>query len=63
MYLCYRDLILNLKEEVKPKIVEVISLLPSNLTGEDVTDFCALAQYYDSKTPSSFKDVKKKILT
>ncbi|XKL63696.1 hypothetical protein PGB90_006060 [Kerria lacca] len=50
-----RDLILNLKDETKSKIVEMISLLPSNLTVEDVTDFCALAQYYDSKTPSSFK--------
>lgn len=49
---------MNLKDEEKPKIVEVISLLPSNLTAEDVTDFCALAQYYDSKTPASFKDVR-----
>lgn len=50
-------MILNMKDESKQKIVEVISLLPSNLTVEDVTDFCALAQYYDSKTPSSFKRV------
>lgn len=55
--ICSRDLILNLKDETKTKIVEVISLLPCNLTAEDVTDFCALAQYYDSKTPSSFKQV------
>ena len=52
-----RDLILNLDKENKTKIVEVLSLLPCNLTAEDVTDFCALAQYYDSKTPSSFKQV------
>ncbi|KAK7591044.1 hypothetical protein V9T40_002657 [Parthenolecanium corni] len=57
-----RDLILNLKDEEKSKIVEVISLLPSNLTGEDVTDFCALAQYYDSKSPSSFKDELRSII-
>lgn len=57
-----RELILNLNKEDKTKIVEVISLLPCNLTAEDVTDFCALAQYYDSKTPSSFKQDLEHIL-
>ncbi|KAI5751251.1 hypothetical protein M8J77_005750 [Diaphorina citri] len=50
-----RDQILALKDEPKEKIIEALSLLPCGLERDDVSDFCSLAQYYDYKTPRSFK--------
>jgi len=39
--------------------VETISALPSSLDADDIEDFCGLAQYYASKTPQSFRRVRK----
>lgn len=44
-----------MKEEEKESIINAIIAMPCALEAEDVTDFCALAQYYAMKTPSSFK--------
>lgn len=53
----FREQILNMPNEDKKKVIEVLSCLPCGLETEDVPDFCSLAQYYSNKTPSSFRDV------
>lgn len=37
--------------------VEMLASFPSGLEAEDIEDFCALAQYYGSRTPQSFRRV------
>lgn len=44
-----------MKDEEKDRVVESLSVLPCALEADDVADFCSLAQYYEMKTPSSFK--------
>jgi hypothetical protein len=34
-----------------------ISTFPSAIAADDVEDFCALAQYYSTRTPQSFRRV------
>uniref|UniRef100_A0A0K8TQN7 TBC1 domain family member 23 n=1 Tax=Tabanus bromius TaxID=304241 RepID=A0A0K8TQN7_TABBR len=50
-----RDQILAMKNDSKENIVKFLSNMPCALETDDVVDFCALAQYYASRTPSSFK--------
>lgn len=50
-----RDQILAMKSEPKDTIIKFLSNMPCALEPDDVVDFCALAQYYSMKTPSSFK--------
>uniref|UniRef100_A0A8D9F8L9 TBC1 domain family member 23 n=1 Tax=Cacopsylla melanoneura TaxID=428564 RepID=A0A8D9F8L9_9HEMI len=57
-----RDQIFALKDEPKDKVIEALSLLPCGLERDDVSDFCSLAQYYDYKTPRSFKTELKSCL-
>lgn len=40
----------------------MLASFPSGLEAEDIEDFCALAQYYASKTPQSFRRVKIAIM-
>nr|CAD7446294.1 unnamed protein product [Timema bartmani] len=51
-----REQILSMKNDSKQTIVDTLSAMPCALEADDVTDFCSLAQYYDLKTPSSFKE-------
>jgi len=37
--------------------LEFLSKAPSNLTTDDLEDFCALAHHYASNTPQSFRKV------
>ncbi|XP_055837605.1 TBC1 domain family member 23 [Episyrphus balteatus] len=50
-----RDQILGMKNSSKEEILKFLSNMPCALETDDVVDFCSLAQYYGSKTPSSFK--------
>nr|CAD7403796.1 unnamed protein product [Timema poppensis] len=51
-----REQILSMKNDSKQTLVDTLSAMPCALEADDVTDFCSLAQYYDLKTPSSFKE-------
>jgi hypothetical protein len=37
--------------------LEFLSKAPSNLTTDDLEDFCSLAHHYASNTPQSFRKV------
>ncbi|CRL00393.1 CLUMA_CG013661, isoform A [Clunio marinus] len=50
-----RDEIISMRREEKTSIVEFLSNMPCELEADDVIDFCSLAQYYSTRTPSSFK--------
>ncbi|XP_055382729.1 TBC1 domain family member 23 isoform X2 [Condylostylus longicornis] len=50
-----RDQILALKDRSKEEIIKFLTNMPYAIETDDVVDFCSLAQYYASKTPSSFK--------
>jgi hypothetical protein len=50
-----RDEIIAMRKEDKAAIVKFLSNMPCELEADDVIDFCSLAQYYSSRTPSSFK--------
>nr|CAD7259186.1 unnamed protein product [Timema shepardi] len=52
-----REQILSMKNDSKQTLVDTLSAMPCALEADDVTDFCSLAQYYDLKTPSSFKEM------
>ena len=38
---------------------ETISSIPLQLEEDDIDDFCSLAQYYSTRTPQSFRKVRK----
>ena len=38
-------------------LVAILSVLPQQLTVEDISDFVSLAQYYAARTPQSFRKV------
>jgi|SRR6218665_1087803 len=40
-------------------LTEKLSSFPSALEANDIEDFCSLAQYYASKTPQSFRQVRQ----
>lgn len=50
-----RDEIIAMRKEDKTTIIKFLSNSPCELETDDVIDFCSLAQYYSSRTPSSFK--------
>ena len=50
-----RDEIIAMKDESKDVLLSFLTTMPNELEAEDVSDFCSLAQYYSTKTPSSFK--------
>ncbi|XP_061188960.1 TBC1 domain family member 23-like [Saccostrea echinata] len=50
-----RDQILAGEVDSKQQITEMLTSFPSGLEAEDIEDFCALAQYYATKTPQSFR--------
>lgn len=50
-----RDEIIGMRKEDKANIIKFLSNMPCELETDDVVDFCSLAQYYSSRTPSSFK--------
>lgn len=52
-----RDHVFSLKHQPKTQLVELLGNLPSQLSIDDINDFWSLAEYYDKKTPSSFKRV------
>lgn len=51
-----KESIVAIKDEDRSKIVEMLAQMPAILMPDDVSDFCSLAQYYCSKTPSSFRN-------
>ncbi len=53
----FRDQIMTMANEGKHEIVDKMATFPSALEADDIKDFCALAQYYASKTPQSFRRV------
>lgn len=50
-----REQIISLKNESRDAVIHTLSVMPSALEAEDVSDFCSLAQYYSLKTPVSFR--------
>ena len=42
-------------------LVAILSVLPQQLTVEDISDFVSLAQYYAARTPQSFRKVCNRI--
>ncbi|XP_050538055.1 TBC1 domain family member 23 isoform X4 [Daktulosphaira vitifoliae] len=50
-----RDYVFSLKHQPKLELIQLLKNLPSQLSIEDIHDFWTLAEYYDNKTPSSFK--------
>lgn len=50
-----RDEIIAMRKEDKSTIIKFLCNMPCELEADDVIDFCSLAQYYSSRTPSSFK--------
>uniref|UniRef100_A0A1E1WI32 TBC1 domain family member 23 n=1 Tax=Pectinophora gossypiella TaxID=13191 RepID=A0A1E1WI32_PECGO len=51
-----REQLLQMKNEDKSTIIEVLSNMPADLEANDVSDFCSLAHYYSLKTPVSFRE-------
>ncbi|XP_065342943.1 TBC1 domain family member 23 isoform X2 [Cloeon dipterum] len=50
-----REQILSMKDDTKAIVVDALSMMPCDIVAEDTSDFCTLAQYYATKTPSSFR--------
>lgn len=50
-----RDEIIAMRKDDKESIIKFLSNMPCELEADDVVDFCSLAQFYSSRTPSSFK--------
>lgn len=50
-----REEIISMRRDDKTSIVKFLSNMPCELESDDVIDFCSLAQYYSTRTPSSFK--------
>lgn len=50
-----RDEIIGMRKDDKSSIIKFLSNMPCELEADDVVDFCSLAQFYSSRTPSSFK--------
>jgi hypothetical protein len=49
--------VFSLKHQPKIQLIEILGNLPAQLAIDDINDFWSLAEYYDKKTPSSFKKV------
>ncbi|XP_070505538.1 TBC1 domain family member 23 [Chironomus tepperi] len=50
-----RDEIIGMRKDDKSSLIKFLSNMPCELEADDVVDFCSLAQFYSSRTPSSFK--------
>lgn len=50
-----REQIISMQSESRENITRTLSNMPSALEADDVGDFCSLAQYYEIKTPVSFR--------
>ncbi|XP_019642829.1 PREDICTED: TBC1 domain family member 23-like isoform X7 [Branchiostoma belcheri] len=50
-----KEQILPMENEDKQVIVDTLKVFPAQLEAEDIEDFCALALYYSSRTPQSFR--------
>ncbi len=50
-----RDSIIEMRNQDKEAITKFLANMPCELEADDVNDFCALAQYYSARTPTSFK--------
>lgn len=50
-----REQIISMKGESRDVIIASLANMPCALEADDVSDFCALAQYYALKTPMSFR--------
>jgi len=46
-----------MKDDAKATVMDALSMMPCDIAADDTSDFCTLAQYYASKTPSSFRAV------
>lgn len=51
-----REQLLQMKNEDRSEIIEILSAMPSFLEANDVSDFCSLAHYYSLKTPQSIRE-------
>ncbi|XP_066281595.1 TBC1 domain family member 23-like [Branchiostoma lanceolatum] len=50
-----KEQILPMENEDKQVIIDTLKVFPAQLEAEDIEDFCALALYYSSRTPQSFR--------
>lgn len=58
-----RDQVLSMTDVAeKESVIQTLAMMPCALEQDDVADFCSLAQYYNTKTPTSFKTDLLKIL-
>lgn len=59
-----RDQVLSMQtgDDSRDKVVATLASMPSALEVDDVSDFVSLANYYNNKTPTSFKTDLLKIL-
>ncbi len=44
-------------ESGREEIIKTIASIPSQLSANDIEDFCQLATYYSRRTPQSFRRV------
>lgn len=51
-----REQLLQMKNDDKTAIIQILTNMPADLEANDVSDFCSLAHYYSLKTPQSFRD-------
>ncbi|CAF1159072.1 unnamed protein product [Adineta steineri] len=50
-----KEQVFEMANKEKNEIIEFLSKAPSNLTNDDLEDFCSLANHYASTTPQSFR--------
>ncbi|CAF0727300.1 unnamed protein product [Rotaria sordida] len=50
-----KEQVLDMADKEKNEIINFLSKAPSNLTVDDLDDFCSLANHYASNTPQSFR--------
>eukprot|EP00118_Oscarella_pearsei_P024377 m.305362 g.305362 ORF g.305362 m.305362 type:complete len:494 (+) comp40859_c0_seq6:346-1827(+) len=55
MILNAKELIMEEKSRATSELIESISSFPSELSADDIEDFCGLAKYYELRTSSSFR--------
>ncbi|XP_035228316.1 TBC1 domain family member 23-like [Stegodyphus dumicola] len=51
-----KEQLLDMKEDDRQSIIDVLSMMPCGLEPEDVEDFCTVAFHYVSSTPPSFSN-------
>ncbi|CAF3016110.1 unnamed protein product [Rotaria sp. Silwood2] len=50
-----KEQMFEMADKEKDEIISFLSKAPSNLTNDDLEDFCSLANHYASNTPQSFR--------